>query len=69
MRSIATLGVLAAAVLSLPTLAFAFHAPAAAHGRTLSFICAGVLIAIFFVTLPSFLSGVGDEEHEPPRRR
>jgi len=66
-RSIATLGMLGAAVLSLPTLAYAFHAPAAAHGRTLSFICAGVLIVVFFVTLPSFLSGVGDEEAEPTR--
>src|SRR5262249_59626345 len=43
-----------------PTLAHAFHTPAAAHEKTLSFICAGVLLALFFVTLPGFLMG-GDE--------
>src|SRR4051812_3141364 len=56
-RMIATLTMLAAAILAVPTLAHAFHAPAAAHGRTLSFICSGVLIALFLVTLPSFLAG------------
>src|SRR4051794_35256932 len=44
-RLIATLAVLAAAILSMPTLAHAFHTPAAAHGKTLSLICAGVLLA------------------------
>ena len=34
-RMIATLAMLAAAILSMPTLAHAFHAPAAPHGRTL----------------------------------
>jgi Ca2+:H+ antiporter len=62
-RLIATLTMLAAAILSVPTLAHAFHTPAAPHGRTLSLICAGVLIAIFFVTLPSFLAG-GEEQHD-----
>jgi Ca2+:H+ antiporter len=62
-RLIATLAMMAAAILSIPTLAHAFHTPAAAHGKTLSLICAGVLIVIFFVTLPSFLSG-GEEEQE-----
>jgi len=66
-RMIATLAALAAATLSIPTLANAFHAPAAAHGRTLSLICAGVLLVLFFVTLPSFLKGVGDELGESPR--
>jgi Ca2+:H+ antiporter len=61
-RLIATLTVLSAAILSVPTLAHTFHTPAAPHGKTLSLICAGVLIAVFFVTLPSFLSG--GEEHE-----
>jgi Ca2+:H+ antiporter len=56
-RMIATLSLLAAAILSIPTLAHAFHTPAGPHGRTLSFICAGVLIALFFATLPIFLSG------------
>jgi Ca2+:H+ antiporter len=62
-RLIATLAMLAAAILSFPTLANTFHTPAAAHGKTLSLICAGVLLVLFFVTLPSFLSG-GDEEHD-----
>ena len=65
-RIIATLTVLAAAILSMPTLAHAFHTAAAPHGRTLSFICAGVLIVIFFVTLPTFLAG-DDGENEAPR--
>jgi Ca2+:H+ antiporter len=65
-RTIATLTVLAAAILSVPTLAHAFHAPAAQHERTLSFICAGVLIVLFVLTLPGFLAG-GDMGGEPPR--
>jgi len=59
-RMIATLSLLAAAILSLPTLAHAFHTSAAAHGRSLSLVGAGVLIALFFLTLPAFLSG-GEE--------
>jgi Ca2+:H+ antiporter len=66
-RMIATLTVLAAAILSAPTLAHAFHTPAAPHGRVLSFICAGVLLAIFLFTLPSFLAGGDARETEPPR--
>ena len=66
-RMIATLATLSAAILSVPTLAHAFHAPAEAHGRALSLICAGVLMVLFFVTLPSFLSGVADDEAEPSR--
>jgi Ca2+:H+ antiporter len=66
-RMIATLTMLAAAILSIPTLATAFHTPAAAHGRALSFICAGVLIVLFLATLPSFLAGGDGEEGEPPR--
>ena len=60
-RMIATLTMLAAAILSLPTLAHAFHTPAESHGRALSLICAGVLIALFVVTLPSSLRGGGDD--------
>ncbi len=66
-RMIATLTVLAAVILSMPTLAHAFHTPAAPHDRALSFICAGVLIALFFVTLPAFLAGADDAEGEPAR--
>jgi Ca2+:H+ antiporter len=63
-RLIATLAMLAAAILSFPTLAHTFHTPAAAHGKTLSLICAGVLLVLFFVTLPSFLSGDDEGEEE-----
>jgi Ca2+:H+ antiporter len=66
-RIIATLTVLAAAILSVPTLAHTFHTPAATHGRTLSLICAGVLIAVFFITLPSFLKGGEKPDAEPSR--
>lgn len=66
-RMIATLTMLGAATLSIPTLAHTFHTPAAAHGRTLSFICAGVLIVLFVVTLPSFLASKDGREGEPPR--
>jgi Ca2+:H+ antiporter len=60
-RMIATLTTLAATILAIPTLAHAFHAPAAAHAKSLSLICAGVLLVLFFVTLPGFL--MGSEEH------
>jgi Ca2+:H+ antiporter len=66
-RIIATLMALAAATLAVPTLAHAFHAPAAAHERALSLICAGVLLVVFIVTLPGFLMGGQETVHEPPR--
>jgi Ca2+:H+ antiporter len=67
-RAIATLGVLAAAILSVPTLADTFHAPAAAHERTLSLICAGVLLILFLLTLPGFLRDpTGQHEEAQPR--
>jgi Ca2+:H+ antiporter len=64
-RMIATLTAMAAAILALPTLAHAFHAPAAAHEKTLSLICAGVLIVLFFLTLPYFLKGGEGAAVEP----
>jgi len=67
-RMIATLATLAAVILSVPTLAHAFHTPAEAHGRTLSLICAGVLLVLFVVTLPSFLRGGAGEAHVEPAR-
>ena len=60
-RMVATLTTLAATILAIPTLAHTFHAPAAAHAKSLSLICAGVLLVLFFVTLPGFL--MGSEEH------
>ena len=66
-RMIATLTAMAAAILAVPTLAHAFHAPAAAHAKALSLICAGVLLALFFLTLPYFLGGGAEAAAEPAR--
>jgi Ca2+:H+ antiporter len=66
-RIIATLTVLAASILAVPTLAHAVHTPAAAHEKALSLICAGVLLTLFFLTLPGFLMGGERAESEPPR--
>ena len=66
-RMISTLTLLAAATMAMPSLAHAFHAPAAAHANTLSLICAGVLLVVFVCTLPLFLQTAAGEEHAPPR--
>jgi Ca2+:H+ antiporter len=66
-RMIATLTALAAVILAVPSLAHEFHAPAAAHARSLSFICAGVLLVLFFLTLPGFLAGGEEVAAEPAR--
>jgi Ca2+:H+ antiporter len=65
-RTIATLTLLAAAILSVPTFAVVLHAPAAAHEQTLSLICGGVLLVVFVSTLPIFLPGDAMPQ-EPPR--
>jgi len=64
---IATLTTLGATILAMPTIAHTFHTPAAAHARSLSFICAGVLLVLFFLTLPGFLAG-GEEHVGAPAR-
>jgi Ca2+:H+ antiporter len=66
-RLISTLTVLAASTMAIPSLAHAFHSPAAPHGEALSLICAGVLLVIYIVTLPSFLRSNPGEEHVPAR--
>ncbi len=66
-RMISTLTMLAAATMALPSLAAAFHTPAAPHGHALSLVCAGVLLTVFVLTLPWFLRAGADEEHEPAR--
>jgi Ca2+:H+ antiporter len=66
-RITATLAVLTASILAIPTLAHALHAPAAGHARTLSFICSGVLLVLFFLTLPGFLSGGEAPSTQPAR--
>jgi Ca2+:H+ antiporter len=66
-RMVSTLTLLAAATMAMPSLAHAFHTPAAAHGHALSLVCAGVLLAVFMLTLPSFLRSAEGDEHEPAR--
>jgi Ca2+:H+ antiporter len=66
-RMVSTLTLLAAATMALPSLAHAFHTPAAPHAEALSLVCAGVLLAVFLLTLPSFLRSQAGETHEPPR--
>jgi Ca2+:H+ antiporter len=69
-RMIATLTVLAAAILAVPTFAHRLHSPAAAHERTLSLICGGVLLGVFLLTLGGFLGGGAEgEERAAPRWR
>jgi Ca2+:H+ antiporter len=66
-RMVSTLALLAAATMATPSLARTFHAPAAAHANTLSLICAGVLLVVYFCALPLFLRETDGEEHPPPR--
>jgi Ca2+:H+ antiporter len=66
-RLIATLTVLSAAILAVPTLSHAVHTTAASHEKSLSLICAGVLITLFFLTLPGLLAVRDTFEPEPPR--
>ena len=66
-RIIETLTVMAASILAVPTLAHAVHTPVAAHEKAFSLICAGVLLTLFFVTLPGFL--MGGEDAEPRASR
>jgi Ca2+:H+ antiporter len=66
-RMVSTLTLLAAATMALPSLAHAFHTSAAPHAEALSLVCAGVLLAVFVLTLPSFLRASDSEEHEPAR--
>ncbi len=66
-RSVSTLTVLAAATMAIPSFAHAYHAPAAAHEHALSLVCAGVLLTVFVLTLPSFLRSAPGEDHVPAR--
>jgi Ca2+:H+ antiporter len=66
-RLISTLLTLAAATMVVPSLAHAFHTPAAAHSQTLSLIAAGVLLVVFVLTVPVFLRSTDDEEHVAAR--
>jgi Ca2+:H+ antiporter len=66
-RMVSTLALLGGATMAMPSLAQAFHTQAAPHGNTLSLVCAGVLLAVFILTLPSFLGTAGDDRREPAR--
>jgi Ca2+:H+ antiporter len=66
-RLISTLLVLAAATMVVPSLAHAFHTPAATHSEALSVIAAAALLVVFVTTVPLFLEPTGDEEHAAPR--
>jgi Ca2+:H+ antiporter len=66
-RLTSTLLLLAAATMVVPSLAHAFQTPAAAHSKALSLICAGVLLAVFILTVPLFLESTGEEQHVAPR--
>jgi Ca2+:H+ antiporter len=66
-RTVSMLAVVAASTMAIPSLAHEFHAPAEAHAEALSLICAGVLLALYLVTLPSFLRSTPGEEHVPAR--
>jgi Ca2+:H+ antiporter len=66
-RLISTLLVLAAATMVVPSLAHAFHTPAATHSEALSVVAAAVLLVVFVATVPLFLESSGDEEHTPAR--
>jgi Ca2+:H+ antiporter len=66
-RMVSTLTVLAAATLAIPSLAHAFHTPAAQHANALSLVCAGVLLTLFVLTLPSFVRHGADEPRDPAR--
>ncbi|MGZ4333346.1 MAG: calcium:proton antiporter [Gaiellaceae bacterium] len=66
-RMVSTLTLLAAATMAMPSLAHAFHTPAAPHGHALSLVCAGVLLTVFVLTLPAFLRAGENEEHVAAR--
>ncbi len=66
-RMIALLTFLAVAALIIPTLAHGLHAPADAHGDTLSLAAAIILLGVFIASIPFSLSGgaggvTGEEE-------
>jgi len=56
-RMVATLTLLAVAVLAVPTLAYTLHTPAARHADTLSLVCAVILLVVFLASLPFSLAG------------
>ena len=67
-RTIATLALVSAAIMAVPSFTHAWGTAAAAHETALSLIAAGVLLALFFLTLPALMhSAEESQEREPPR--
>ncbi|GAC1438306.1 MAG: hypothetical protein NVSMB65_12630 [Chloroflexota bacterium] len=66
-RMIATLTLLASAVMAVPTFSHLVHTPAARHGETLSVICAAVLLVTFAASLPFSVAGGARDAGPPPR--
>jgi Ca2+:H+ antiporter len=64
-RMIAVLTALAVAALALPTLVATLHTPAAAHAEALSVAAAIVLLVVFALSIPTFLSGEPPEVSSP----
>jgi Ca2+:H+ antiporter len=66
-RMIATLTVLAASIMAVPSFTHAWGTAAAGHETALSLIAAGVLLALFFITLPGLLKAAAEDHREPAR--
>ncbi|HVN60774.1 MAG TPA: hypothetical protein VMT59_05900, partial [Gaiellaceae bacterium] len=65
-RTIATLTVLSASIMAVPSFTHAWGTAAAGHETALSLIAAGVLIVLFFATLPTLMHSAEEGEREPP---
>ncbi len=65
-RTIATLTVLSASIMAVPSFTHAWGTAAAGHEKALSLIAAGVLIVLFFVTLPALMHSAEEGEREAP---
>ncbi|MGZ4395195.1 MAG: sodium:proton exchanger [Gaiellaceae bacterium] len=65
-RTIATLTVLSASIMAVPSFTHAWGTAAAGHETALSLIAAGVLIVLFFAALPTLMHSAEEGEREPP---
>ena len=65
-RTIATLTVLSASIMAVPSFTHAWGTAAAGHETALSLIAAAVLIVLFFATLPTLMHSAEEGEREPP---
>ncbi|MGZ4380257.1 MAG: calcium:proton antiporter [Gaiellaceae bacterium] len=65
-RTIATLTVLSASIMAVPSFTHAWGTAAAGHETVLSLVAAGVLIVLFFAALPTLMHSAEEGEREPP---